>query len=50
MALTPTSLRQKWLGYGLAQWTFWSRKQALLDFAKTAGKSIGDMTMQLDFL
>lgn len=37
-------------GYGLAQWTFWSRKQALLDFAKAAGKSIGDMTMQLDFL
>jgi hypothetical protein len=25
-------------GYGLAQWTFWSRKQALLDFAKAAGK------------
>ena len=22
-------------GYGLAQWTFWSRKQNLLNFAKT---------------
>lgn len=37
-------------GYGLAQWTFWSRKQALLDFAKAAGKSIGDLQMQLEFL
>ncbi|MEA5135346.1 MAG: phage tail tip lysozyme [Candidatus Fimivivens sp.] len=37
-------------GYGLAQWTFWSRKQALLDFAKAAGASIGDLSMQLNFL
>jgi len=37
-------------GYGLAQWTYWSRKQALLDFAKSQGKSIGDLQMQLDFL
>ena len=37
-------------GYGLAQWTFWSRKQNLLNFAKAAGKSIGDLDMQLDFL
>ena len=37
-------------GYGLAQWTFWSRKQNLHDFAKDAGKSIGDLQMQLDFL
>lgn len=37
-------------GYGLAQWTYWSRKQALLDYAKSKGKSIGDLNMQLDFL
>ena len=37
-------------GYGLAQWTYWSRKQNLLNFAKAAGKSIGDLGMQLDFL
>ena len=37
-------------GYGLAQWTYHTRKQALLDFAKAAGKSIGDLGMQLDFL
>jgi len=37
-------------GYGLAQWTYWSRKEGLLTFAKAAGKSIGDLGMQLDFL
>ena len=37
-------------GYGLVQWTYSTRKQALLDFAKAAGKSIGDLGMQLDFL
>ena len=37
-------------GYGLAQWTFWSRKQALLDYAREHRKSIGDLQMQLDFL
>ncbi len=37
-------------GYGLAQWTYWSRKQALLEFAKSLGKSIGDLSMQLDFI
>ena len=30
-------------GYGLAQWTYWSRKQNLLNFAKSKGKSIGDL-------
>ncbi|GHU95026.1 hypothetical protein FACS1894208_07120 [Clostridia bacterium] len=37
-------------GYGLAQWTYYTRKQALLDFAKAAKASIGDLTMQLNFL
>ena len=37
-------------GYGLAQWTYWSRKQALLEFAQATGKSIGDLQTQLDFL
>lgn len=37
-------------GYGLAQWTYYSRKQALLDYAKASKKSIGDYEMQLDFL
>jgi murein L,D-transpeptidase YcbB/YkuD len=37
-------------GYGLAQWTYWSRKQALKKYADSKGKSIGDLTMQLEFL
>ncbi|MDB7890661.1 phage tail tip lysozyme [Flavonifractor plautii] len=37
-------------GYGLAQWTFWSRKQNLLAFAKSREKSIGDLETQLEFL
>ena len=37
-------------GYGLAQWTYWSRKQNLLNYAKACGKSIGDLNMQLGFL
>lgn len=37
------------VGYGLCQWTFWSRKQALLDYAKTYGVSVGDGTMQVNF-
>lgn len=37
-------------GYGIAQWTYWSRKQNLLNFAKSKGKSIGDLEIQLQFL
>lgn len=37
-------------GYGLAQWTYWSRKKALLDYAKEYGSSIGDINMQLRYL
>lgn len=37
-------------GYGLAQWTYWSRKQGLFQLCKSRGKSIGDLNTQLDFL
>lgn len=37
-------------GYGLAQWTYWSRKQGLLEFARAEGKSIGDLSLQLDYI
>ena len=37
-------------GYGLAQWTYWSRKQNLLQFCQSRNKSIGDLNTQLDFL
>lgn len=36
-------------GWGLAQWTYWSRKAGLYDFAKARGKSIGDEAMQVEF-
>ena len=38
------------VGYGLAQWTYWTRKQNLLEYAKKQNKSIGDLNMQLEFL
>lgn len=37
-------------GYGLAQWTYWLRKENLLKYAKAYGCSIGDEDMQVDFL
>lgn len=37
-------------GYGLAQWTYWSRKQSLLTFIHSLGVSIGDCKGQLQFL
>lgn len=37
-------------GYGLAQWTYWSRKAKLQSFCKSRGKSIGDTEAQLLFL
>ena len=37
-------------GYGLAQWTYWSRKQNLLQYAHNRDTSIGNLEMQLDFL
>jgi LysM repeat protein len=38
------------VGFGCAQWTWWSRKKALYEYAKSKGTSIGDLTMQLEFL
>jgi len=47
---TYTNFQYDGAGVGLAQWTYHSRKKALLDFAKAQGKSVGDLTLQLDFL
>lgn len=47
---TYTNFVKDSAGYGLVQWTYWSRKQALLAHAQSVGKSIGDFTMQLDFM
>lgn len=45
-----TGFVQDHAGFGLCQWTFYSRKQALLDFAKSMGASICDEGMQLSYL
>jgi hypothetical protein len=37
------------VGYGLCQWTYWSRKQALLNYAKEMHCSVGDGVMQTYF-
>ena len=37
-------------GFGIAQWTYWSRKQNLLNYAKSQGKSVGDLDIQIEFL
>ena len=36
-------------GYGLAQWTYFSRKEGLYDFWKKSGKALDDCEMQVDF-
>lgn len=46
----PDSCIRDSVGYGLAQWTFWSRKQALWNHAHRQGKSVGDKGVQLDFI
>lgn len=37
-------------GYGLAQWTHWSRKSLMYDFMTERGYSIGSLEGQLSFL
>lgn len=36
-------------GYGLAQWTYFSRKEGLYDYWKRSGKALDDCEMQTDF-
>ena len=47
---TYTNFVKDAVGYGLAQWTYWTRKQNLLNFARQNNKSIGDLDIQLHFL
>lgn len=37
-------------GYGIAQWTWWERKRNLLNYAKSQGKSVGDLDVQIAFM
>ncbi len=47
---TYTNFAKDCAGYGLAQWTYHTRKQGRLSKAKAAGKSVGDLNIQLSFL
>lgn len=47
---TYTNFEKDCAGYGLAQWTYWSRKRDLLNYARKTCRSIGDETMQLEYL
>lgn len=46
---TYTNFAKDGHGYGLAQWTYHTRKAALLAFARQMAKSIGDSMMQVAF-
>lgn len=46
---TYTNFANDRAGYGLCQWTYHTRKAALLAFTKAAGKSVGDLEAQIDF-
>ena len=45
----PVKFIHDGVGYGLCQWTYWSRKQALFNFAQARGASVGDEGMQVEF-
>lgn len=47
---TYTNFVRDGAGYGLAQWTYWSLKEDLLEHARSKGKSIGDLDVQIEFL
>ena len=47
---TYTNFVRDSIGYGYAQWTYWSLKQGLLDMSKAQKKSIAEPTLQIDYL
>lgn len=47
---TYTNFIKDSAGYGLVQWTYWSRKQNLYNYCKGKGASIGCCETQLDFM
>ena len=44
---------QEWIrdsvGFGLGQWTYWSRKMELLNYCKDTGSFVGDIIPQMEF-
>ena len=48
--ITRSSFINDGAGYGLAQWTYYSRKAGLYDMSKNNRRSIGDAEMQTEYL
>ena len=48
--ITRNSFIHDAIGYGYAQWTYYSRKTLMYDYFKQRGKSIGDSDTQIAFL
>jgi len=48
-SISRTSFKNDARGYGLCQWTYYTRKDELYGLAKTNGVSISDETMQVQF-
>lgn len=47
--ISKQQMSQDQKGFGLAQWTYWSRKADLYDFWKASGKKIDSAELQVDF-
>lgn len=47
---TYTDFAKDFIGYGLCQWTYSSRKAALLALAQKTKRSVGDYRVQLEYL
>lgn len=47
---TYTNFVNDHYGYGICQWTYYTRKEALLKYAKEHGVSIADANMQFQFM
>lgn len=45
----PDACYRDGVGYGLCQWTFWSRKQGLWELAFSRGVSVGDEELQVEY-
>ena len=48
-AITAYEFSRDSFGYGLCQWTYYTRKSNLIKLAKSKGVSIGDEKMQCEF-
>ena len=45
-----TNFEKDSAGYGLAQWTYWTRKRGLKAYADSLGSSIGNQATQIEYL